>query len=243
MSVTLVHLVRKANGPEPLRAFIEAYRATTSPLDHGLLFACKGFDDRSDLACWEHLWHGLHPRVLMVPDTGYDLGSYRLAALEVRTAYVCFVNSFSRPLVPGWLPLLHGAASTEGVGIVGCTGSLEALPCSAFPNPHIRTNAFCMRRELFLELVDHEPETKDRAGRIEAGPNSITRQVLAKGLRAVVVSSNGTADIEWSRPLAAFRWGDQAGLLVADNRTDHYANGSPPERDFLQRLAWGMEGA
>ncbi len=242
MSVTLVHLVRKANGPEPLRAFLEAYRATTSPLDHGLVFACKGFDDRSDLACWEHLWHGLTPRVMLLPDTGYDLGSYRRAAQEIRSAYVCFLNSFSRPLVKGWLPMLHEAARREGVGLVGCTGSLEAIPSAPAPNAHVRTNAFCMRRDLFREIVDHDPETKEAACLLEAGPNSITKQVLARGLRAVVASNSGVSDVEWSRERNAFRWGDQRDLLVADNRTDAYDGGSPPERDFLCRLAWGMEG-
>ncbi len=244
MSVTLVHLIRKANGPEPLRAFLEAYRATTSPLDHSLVLACKGFDDRSDLACWEHLWHGLSPRVMLLPDTGYDLGSYRRAAQEIRTAYVCFLNSFSRPLVKGWLPILHEATRFEEVGLVGCTGSLEAIPSRPFPNAHVRTNAFCMKRELFVSLDIGEPETKEAACLLEAGENSITNQVRALGLRAMVVNDTGEqCDVELSRTLATFRWGDQARLLVADNRTDHYANGSPPERDFLQRLAWGMEGA
>ncbi len=240
MSVTLVHLCRKTNGPEPLRAFLAAYRATTSPLDHGLVLACKGFDDRADLACWEHMWSGMPLRIMLLPDTGFDLGSYRRAALELRTAYVCFVNSFSKPLVAGWLPLLHQAAQVEGVGLVGCTGSLEGIPGSPFPNPHIRTNAFCMRRELYLECVEADPETKGEAALLEAGPNSITKQVLAKGLRAVVVNREGSSyDVEWSKPLSTFRWGEQAGLLVADNRTYDYQGAEPSKRRWLQTLAWG----
>lgn len=240
MSVTLVHLVRKANGPEPLRAFLEAYRATTSPLDHGLVLACKGFEDRVDLARHESLWSGLEPRILMLPDTGFDLGSYRRAAEEIRTSYVCFVNSFSRPLVTGWLPLLHAAARTEGVGIAGATGSLEGIPGCPFPNPHIRTNAFCMKRELFLELTQGDTSTKEAVCLLEAGPSSITRQVMDRGLRAVVADSLGsTYDIEQSRHLGTFRWGEQRNLLVADNRTDDYQTADAERRAWLQRLAWG----
>lgn len=177
------------------------------------------------------------------PHPGFDFGAYRRAALASSAEFMIFMNHHSRPLVENWDRHLLYAAKLSNVGIAGCTGSYEGIEGSPFPNPHIRTNAFCMRRELFLALDMPEPRTKRDASLLEAGPNSITKQVLARGLRAVVSGFGEHRAIDIGDGLAketdTFRWGDQFYLLVADNRTDHYANGSPEERRYLQRLAWG----
>lgn len=237
MSLTLVHLVRKSNGEAPFDAFTDAYEDRRPGVEHDLVLAFKGFSpEESDY--YANDWGG---RVLCLPDRGFDLGTYRLAALELKAEYVCFLNSWSRPLVSGWLKMLYDAARAPGVGIAGATGSHEAACGMPFPNDHVRTNAFCMRRELFLECVPKEPELKEDACALEAGILSVTRQMRAHGLFARVVDSAG---ISWpigiARESCAFRWGDQGKLLVADNRTDHFQHAKPEDRAWLQRLAWGV---
>src|SRR5438552_3945635 len=143
MTVAVVHLVRKANGPEALAAFLEEYKAHPAGVEHTLWLACKGFGD-DDQQPYEAA-----REILDLPDRGFDLGTYRLAALQLDTDYVCFLNSWSRPLVDGWLHAMMDALQRPGVGLVSCTGSHEGASGVSFPNPHIRTNAFCMRREFF----------------------------------------------------------------------------------------------
>lgn len=231
MSVTVIHLVREANGPEPLAGFLDAYFAHPSGITHQLLFACKGYvleiddDDLRPVVTGYKLFY---------PDHGFDIGTYRRAALDVDTDYICCLNSFSRPLVDGWLAKLMAAATQPNVAIAGCTGSLEGIRSSPAPNPHIRTNAFCMRRELFIELAPVDP-MRDECLEFEAGPNSLTKRAG----RAVVVSANAIWDLEVARDSNTFRWGEQANLLVADNRTDHYQNANARDRDYLEWLAWG----
>ena len=80
--------------------------------------------------------------------------------------------------------------------------------------------------------------------RLESGPRSITRQVLARGLRAVVAGRDGRAyDVEeWPRS-ATYRAGRQQNLLVADNRTGDWERASPRLRRRLSRDAWGRTAA
>jgi hypothetical protein len=123
MSLALVHLVRKANGPEALRAFAESYRAVPAGAEHDLIFLLKGFDGERDAR--EHVAQAgaVADAELLVPDEGFDLGAYFAAADRLDHERLCFINSFTTARVPGWLGVLDGAASVPGVGLVGTTGS------------------------------------------------------------------------------------------------------------------------
>jgi hypothetical protein len=59
-------------------------------------------------------------------------------------------------------------------------------------------------------------------------------------LRPVVAGRDGRVfDVPgWPRS-ATFRAGDQANLLVADNRTDDWERATPERRAELTRMAWG----
>jgi hypothetical protein len=109
-----------------------------------------------------------------------------------------------------------------------------------FPNYHIRTNGFLISRDLFLSLGGRRAASKMHALRFESGKQSLTNQVLQKGLNALVVARDGKAfeKEEWWAS-GTFRQGDQANLLLADNRTQEYAKGSPQRREHLAKLAWG----
>lgn len=111
-----------------------------------------------------------------------------------------------------------------------------------FPNPHVRTNGFVISRELFLDLDPGPLADKWDALRLESGTNGMTRQLLRRGLRPVLVGRGGqvfeVGDWPQSR---TFRSGDQENLLVGDNHTQHYAEAPPEERALLARLAWGSE--
>ncbi len=107
------------------------------------------------------------------------------------------------------------------------------------PNPHIRTNAFMVDRAEFLSLRLPAFKSKSEAYRFESGRLSLTRQYLARGLRTVVVDRNGAVyDIPHWYQSGTFWAGGQENLLIADNRTCDYSEGTPEMRRYLEHIAW-----
>ncbi|HEY4141228.1 MAG TPA: hypothetical protein VGM57_07440 [Pseudolabrys sp.] len=107
------------------------------------------------------------------------------------------------------------------------------------PNPHIRTNAFMVDRSQFLTLRFPSFANKTDAYKFESGRLSLTRQYIARGLKVVVVGRNGQAyAIDQWRNSGTFWTGDQSNLIVADNRTADYVEGSEKLRAYLEHIAW-----
>ena len=236
--IGLVHLVRAANGVDALKGFLNAYRTTTGSKPYELIFLCKGSGAVEQAKA---AGSDLLPKIHVLPDSGFDIGSYVRIARILQHPVLCFVNSWARPRMVGWLDWLVQAAMNPSVGIAGATGSLEGVPPhTRFPNPHVRTNAFAIRRNLFLELSLPEPQTKTDAILLEAGPNSITKQILARRLRAVVVSKGGSAhELTASRGAGVYRSHHQCNLIVSDNVTDLYKRSSRRHRAQMEAAAWG----
>ncbi len=111
-----------------------------------------------------------------------------------------------------------------------------------FPNPHLRTNAFCIRRDLFLDVVD-KLRIKDKvaAHRFESGREGLSCRVLSRKMSLVVVGRDGRgfAPEEWPKS-ETFRLGNQNNLLVADNQTRRYELADESERIHLASHAWGI---
>ena len=109
-----------------------------------------------------------------------------------------------------------------------------------FPNPHLRTNAFLVRHSTFLGLRFGRLGSKADAWRFESGPAGLTRQVLRRGEEVVVVGADGQQyPIDrWPRA-EVYRVGDQANLLVRDNRTEMFARADPEARRTLALQTWG----
>ena len=121
--LALVHLVRKENGPEPFRKFLESYRAVDAGADHDLVLLLKGFGSEREADEAAALAGGLDAHRLYVDDEGFDVGAYFTAADRVEHARLCFVNSFTTVRAPGWLGLLESALRVPDAGIAGATGS------------------------------------------------------------------------------------------------------------------------
>jgi hypothetical protein len=194
-----------------------------------------------------------------------DLPAYGLAARQLEHERVCFLNSYSTILADGWLGQLSHALDDASVGVAGATGSWESqaewirgkpvywpyqlalLPRARrdyprFPNPHLRTTAFMLDRDLLLEAGFEQAADKRDTYLLESGPNSFTRQILQRGLRPVVVGRDGRAyDIEEWPASATYRAGGQRNLLVADRRTRDWECASPRLRRRLSRDAWGSD--
>lgn len=117
--------------------------------------------------------------------------------------------------------------------------SLRLRRYGRYPNPHIRTNAFMMDRSLFLSLDLPKLGAKSDTYKFESGRHSMTKQILRRNLRPVVVDRYGkTYGVPEWKLSSTFRTGDQVNLIVADNRTAHYAQASARHRQYMERLTW-----
>lgn len=116
----------------------------------------------------------------------------------------------------------------------------EIVGYESFPAPHIRTNAFMLKRELLLSLSVGSLTRKPAAYRFEGGRRGLTAQVQTRGMQAVLVGRDGRALTSERWPDARLFWqGGQEELLVADNQTRAYDTGTPEQRRTLSRYAWG----
>jgi hypothetical protein len=114
----------------------------------------------------------------------------------------------------------------------------------AFPNPHIRANAFMIRRDVFQGVRWPRNPSRLESFRLESGRRSLTRQVLKLGLDAVVVGRDGRryGVSEWPSS-GTFRQNNQENLLVADNHTIEYCTAAAERRRQLAAAAWGANAA
>jgi len=260
----VAHLVRHSNGPLPLEQFLDSYRKHPAGVAHDLLLIFKGFSGAASLAPCEALLQGLAHRRMFVRDYGFDVRPYLKAGREQPHRFFVFLNSFSRILVPGWLELLLRHAK-PGVGLIGATGSHQSpLDDSAimrreakrlrrllryvvdirgrfapFPNPHVRSNAFLVSKEVITRLRARPMVSKWSAYGFESGIDSMTRQVVAAGLKPVLAGRDGRAYEVEDWPQARTFWiGEQENLLVSDNQTRAYETGSAALRERFAFFAW-----
>ena len=122
-NICVAHLVRKKNGVEPFRRFLESYLEYPSGVDHELLILYKGFAGQADIAPYEEMLSGVRHSFLTIADFGFDLRAYFIAAEKSHSKYLCFLNSFSVLLDKDWLLKLYRHISESSVGLVGATGS------------------------------------------------------------------------------------------------------------------------
>jgi hypothetical protein len=120
--ICVAHLVRKANGLEPLETFLASYNRFGAGAEHELVLLLKGFESPADADVVLTLADGVAAGVLHLPDAGFDIGSYMTATRELVYDDYCFLNSFSVIRSDGWLGKLAGALGGD-VGLVGASGS------------------------------------------------------------------------------------------------------------------------
>jgi hypothetical protein len=250
-------------GPEPsppagirdlLRKFAEGYREHAPGTDHRLVLLLNNAADPSVRHACQATAEELGGGLLETPGPRLDLAAYHEAARRIEADRVCFLNSYSTPLIAGWLATLAAPLERQDVGLVGASGSYESFSTNApivarpyrarqfprFPNPHVRTNAFILGRELMLGLAWGPIRTKLDAWKLESGWQSMTRQIWSRGLSTVVVGRDGRPygpeELYESR---TFRRGGQLNRLIDDKRTREFEQAPPHRRQRLFELAWG----
>jgi len=137
----------------------------------------------------------------------------------------------------GYLKTLWYNVSVLAIAI----GRLSSFPFffPTFPNYHLRTNAFMISSNILEKIILPTLNTKIDAYRFESGKNGLTRQVLGMGKQVLVVGKDGIGyDMaSWNRS-GTFWQSEQENLLVADNQTRDYRDGTMDARRYMSFNAW-----
>ena len=239
--VAIVYLDRWGNPPRFPRIFLSSLTRFLAGADFDIIWQMKGYPQGAQsepLKKFHKRFQGeIHE--LHYSDDQYQFSLSIDAAEKFGYDYLLFFTSWSRILAPNWLKFyLDAFANNVGCGIVGATGSFEQHTTDQpYPNVHVRTNAYMVRRDLYLSLDFGRLESKAAGYLVEAGPNSITKQILDRGLEVLLINRFGDALPPLAWPHAhIYRSGDQEALLVADNHTYAYSKAS--NRRELVQLAW-----
>jgi hypothetical protein len=124
--IAVVHLVWGPLGVEPLRRFVESYRAFDARAEHELIVLLNGVDPTARGALLHEL-DGLEHRLLETEAPMQDLPAYAWAARCLEHERLCFLNSYSTIRAPGWLATLGRALEQPGAGAVGASGSWGSI--------------------------------------------------------------------------------------------------------------------
>jgi hypothetical protein len=241
-SVAVVHLVRRGNPEHFFQRFTSSYLLHPAGMEHSMQFILKGVDDL-DADKYRRKIDSLIPSasVLVLDDRGFDITAYRIAASLAKADFIVFLNSYAAIEADGWLEkLMKPLLKNPAVGVVGATGNWETIDdATPFPNAHIRTNGFAIRRSDFLSVRTGSLDSKFACQQFEAGVDGLTQQLLSRGMEPYVVDKNGkiSARDQWPHS-RTFRSGDQELLLISDNRTRQYQYGSSRHRMKLAKLSW-----
>jgi glycosyltransferase involved in cell wall biosynthesis len=110
-----------------------------------------------------------------------------------------------------------------------------------FPNPHIRSNLFMLRREDLVKMpLQTEGDPKLVGCAFESGADGLSARILKRGERLLLVGANGGIyDVpEWANA-GCFRSNGQWNLLATDNQTKAFEAFSDAERRTNSVMAWG----
>lgn len=241
--VAVCYLLRKGNPDRLFTAFLRSLHRYPAGMSYRAILIQKGFAPgfvHAQAKFWPTV-DGKLPEIIDVSDEGYDLTAYRKTAQAIDAPMFLFFNSYSRVLAAQWLSKLYSAAESLGPkALVGATGSWESLgEHTAFPNVAIRSNAFLISRNNFLEFP-HPLNTKRDCNLFEAGPDNMTKRTQVQGGQVAIVDCDGRILLPEEWPEArVFRSGNQEKLLIADNRTMNYQSVSLRRRTRRARLAFG----
>jgi len=242
--VAIVYLDRWGNPQRFPEAFLKSLRPSEAGAPFDLVWQMKGYPENTGSPSLKAFARGFPGTIHEVryPDNLFQFSLAFDTAKRFDYEYFLFFISWSRVLATGWLGhYLAAFRSDTTCGVVSATGSYERIMHSqAFPNAHVRTNAFMMRREDFLSLDPGVLDSKAAGNLFEAGENSLTRQIEARGQIPLVVNRAGDAirKEDWPRS-RTFRSGFQEMLLVADNRTHDFDVLPTRKRNKLVRICWG----
>lgn len=269
--IAVFYLLRKKNKKTCFFEFIESYTANQAGLKHDLFIILKGFNINDDISWVASKLKGIDYKTINCPDRGFDIYAYFYSAKRINHEYVMFLNSFSIICSQDWLNKIFQCIN-EKVIAVGCSGSWESVSSSfyynhiytnsdtfkkalnlllypfiamlfpRFPSSHLRTNAFLIKRELFLKYNHHIPYLfKLQAWLFENGRNSLSAFIRKQKKSFGVVDNNGLFFNEeglFSSKTFANPNGQNA--IIVDNQIKNFIQLNSQQKEIKSNLNWNI---
>lgn len=249
MSISVVYLAyfnpEAGYTLDTVKSFLNSYKKHHAGIDNSLVLIAKNWTDKSLYKELCHLAGIYKAKIIDLPDDGWDFGAYFRVAPLLDTDYVFFLGSSSNILTKNWLLYCYNAFKNDSsIQLVGPMGSYgQVLIDVNFPNPHIRTCAFMIKTELFVEYAAAQkfPVTKVDTYGLEHGNNSITKFILNKGYKVVVVNSDGEIFLPDKWPLSkTFRDPYSCKSIISDRQYLTYLYADEDGKRFLEISSWGQ---
>jgi len=129
MSISLVYLCRgKDAGISAAEKFIHHYLMYDPGCEHDLVVIFKGWDNaltkEKDKLMLQ--FDKLSASYIELEDDGFDWAAFMRVTPMLETDFVCYLNTFSRPLTNFWLKNFYECIKIDDVGMCGATGSYKA---------------------------------------------------------------------------------------------------------------------
>lgn len=232
-------------GIDIVENFLNSYKLHNAGIEHSLVIVAKNWTDKALYKRLCELAKEHNARIIDLPDDGWDLGAYFRVSKILDSEYILFASSSTKILSDNWLLAFYNAfKSDNSIQLVGPMGSWGyRLNVKEFPNPHIRTSTFMIKRDLFLEYVSTQkfPQTKEDTHHMEHGETSITNFVLNKGYKAIVVNSDGEifTPQNWVYSQTYNTPGDNKSLF-SDMRSALYYTYSDEKKRNMEMATWGQ---
>lgn len=244
--VYLAYLNEKAGyGIDTVEQFLASYKTYDAGIEHSLVIIAKNWTDNILYEKLCNLAKAHNAKVIDLPDDGWDFGAYFRVSKILDSEYVLFTASSTKILSDNWLLNFYNVFKNDNkVQLVGPMGSWGyRLDVKNFPNPHIRTCTFMIKRELFLEYASTQkfPQTKEDTHEMEHGETSITNFVLNKGYKAVVVNSDGEIFMpdNWVYS-KTYNTPDDNKSFFSDKRSAKYYTDSEKDKRHMEMATWGQ---
>ncbi len=110
------------------------------------------------------------------------------------------------------------------------------------PNYHIRTNAFMLKRSLYLDFISHYglPNTKPDAYLLESSYKSLSKFVLSKGLKIGVLGKDETVypPENWKES-KTYISSDLSNVIIKDKYYDAYKQKEYLDKKIYELSVWG----
>lgn len=193
--IGVVYIVRRKEGLKVFQTFLESLRKfDTNKTPFSLIFVYKGFANKYEALHWEAAAWGLknHEKCsICIYDYGYDIRAYRVASKFFNKFDVMlFFNSFTRIISHNWLDRmvqafcvydLVGTSDSDYSFMSAKSGKFarwwRSFFFNPFPNYHIRTNGFMIKRNHFLKICPKITWFKKLCYLFESGKRGMTTKV------------------------------------------------------------------
>lgn len=194
--------------------FIESYNLFPPGVSHETIIVLNGWKYSLELECMFSSLQGV--QFLEHDNSGYDCGAFQQAAATCECDFMVFFGMSTYFRIENWLLTMATAYLNNGPGLFGVMGNRGVGNI----HPHIRTTGFGTSPK-YMNQYPVRVVRADQRYLFEHGPDCLTGWFKRKGMKVMVVASNGVYEwANWDKIPGSYHRGAQESLLCGDRLTE-----------------------